>query len=64
VLLRLVAASRSAGIWTLQAGIFRRITPACASHEKALSVLGVASASMLAGWRDVLMERRSAIAGI
>ena len=68
LLRELVAASEAAGIWTLQAGIFPENHASLRIHEKCgFRVLGVRErVGCLAGaWRDVvLMERRSAIAGV
>jgi phosphinothricin acetyltransferase len=68
LLRELVAASEAAGIWTLQAGIFRENHASLRLHEKCgFRVLGVRQrVGCLAGvWRDVvLMERRSATAGV
>jgi L-amino acid N-acyltransferase YncA len=68
LLRELVAASEAAGIWTLQAGIFPENHASLRIHERCgFRVLGVRErVGCLAGaWRDVvLMERRSAIAGV
>ena len=68
LLRELVAASEAAGIWTLQAGIFPENYASLRLHEKCgFRVLGVRErVGCLAGrWRDVvLMERRSATAGV
>ena len=68
----LVAASETAGIWTLQAGIFPENAESIRLHEKhGFRVLGTREKVGRMGhgplegrWRDVvLMERRSAVAG-
>lgn len=69
----LIAESESAGIWTLQAGIFPENEASIRLHEKLGFVevgrrekIGLMSYGPRAGcWRDVLLlERRSAVAGI
>jgi len=65
---RLIAESEAEGIWTLQAGIFPENRASIALHERAgfrnvgrRERLG----QMNGQWRDVLlMERRSAVAGL
>jgi phosphinothricin acetyltransferase len=68
LLSELVAASERHGIWTLQAGIFPENQASIALHQRAgFRLVGVRErlGSMDGRWRDVvLMERRSAIAGI
>jgi phosphinothricin acetyltransferase len=68
LLRELVRASEAAGFWTLQAGIFPENHASLRLHEKCgFRVLGVRQrVGCLAGrWRDVvLLERRSAIAGV
>ena len=73
LLAALVEASEDAGIWTLQAGIFPENPESIALHRKVgFRVLGtrervgrMASGPLAGRWRDVvLMERRSAVAGI
>jgi len=64
----LVEASEQAGIWTLQAGIFRENTTSIALHTACgFRVVGVRERlGQLRGvWKDVvLMERRSQIVGV
>ncbi len=68
LLRELVRASEAAGFWTLQAGIFPENHASLRLHEKCgFRILGVRQrVGCLAGrWRDViLLERRSAIAGV
>lgn len=68
LLRELVRASEAAGFWTLQAGIFPENHASLRLHEKCgFHVLGVRQrVGCLGGrWRDVvLLERRSAIAGV
>jgi L-amino acid N-acyltransferase YncA len=64
----LIESSESAGIWTLQAGIFPENTASIAVHEACgFRAVGVRERlGQLAGrWRDVmLLERRSARVGV
>jgi L-amino acid N-acyltransferase YncA len=64
---RLIADSESAGIWTLQAGIFSENVQSIALHERAgFRMVGRREriGQMNGRWRDVvLMERRSAVVG-
>jgi len=64
----LVEASEADGIWTLQAGIFPENVASLRAHERCgFRVVGIRERlGCLKGlWRDVvLMERRSAIAGL
>ena len=64
---RLVTDSESAGLWTLQAGIFPENVASIALHKSAgFRVVGQRErlGQMNGRWRDVvLMERRSAVAG-
>lgn len=64
----LVEASRAAGIWTLQAGIFRENTASVALHEKhGFRIVGIREriGCLNGHWRDVvLMERRSKAVGV
>jgi len=69
----LVEASEGAGIWTLQAGIFPENAASLALHRRfGFRVLGtrervgrMAHGPLAGRWRDVvLMERRSAVAGV
>jgi L-amino acid N-acyltransferase YncA len=68
LLSELVRASETAGIWTLQAGIFPENTASVALHERhGFRVVGRREriGRRDGHWRDVLlMERRSAIAGV
>jgi phosphinothricin acetyltransferase len=68
LLAALVKASERDGIWTLQAGIFPENLASLKAHERCgFRVVGIRERlGCLAGlWRDVvLMERRSAIAGV
>jgi L-amino acid N-acyltransferase YncA len=68
LLARLIADSEAAGIWTLQAGIFPENVPSIALHQRAgFRIVGKRErlGQMNGRWRDViLMERRSAIAGL
>jgi phosphinothricin acetyltransferase len=68
LLRELVRASEAAGFWTLQAGIFPENLASLRLHEKCgFRILGVRQrVGCLAGrWLDVvLLERRSAIAGV
>lgn len=63
----LIDASEQAGVWTLQAGIFRDNTPSIAIHETCgFRMVGFRERiGCLNGiWRDtVLMERRSTVVG-
>ncbi len=64
---RLIADSESAGIWTLQAGIFPENVASIALHERAgFRIVGRREriGQMNGQWRDVvLMERRSSLVG-
>jgi L-amino acid N-acyltransferase YncA len=64
---RLIADSESAGIWTLQAGIFPENIASIALHERAgFRIVGRREriGQMNGRWRDVvLMERRSVVVG-
>ena len=64
---RLVAESETAGIWTLQAGIFPENSASIALHQSAgFRVVGQREriGQVNGRWRDVvLMERRSAVVG-
>jgi L-amino acid N-acyltransferase YncA len=64
---RLIADSETAGIWTLQAGIFPENVASIALHERAgFRIVGQRErlGQMNGRWRDVvLLERRSAVAG-
>jgi L-amino acid N-acyltransferase YncA len=64
---RLIVNSESAGIWTLQAGIFPENVASIALHEGAgFRIVGRREriGRMNGRWRDVvLLERRSAVAG-
>ena len=64
----LVKASEEQGIWTLQAGIFPENTSSIAIHKRCgFRIVGTREklGSMHGRWRDVvLMERRSAVAGV
>jgi L-amino acid N-acyltransferase YncA len=64
----LITASEAAGIWTLQAGIFPENTASIHLHANAgFKIVGTRErlGSMNGRWRDVvLLERRSAVAGI
>jgi L-amino acid N-acyltransferase YncA len=64
---RLISDSEAAGIWTLQAGIFRRTSPAshCTSGRDSVLLASESGWDKLHGrWRDVmLLERRSAMTG-
>lgn len=68
LLAALVKASEEQGIWTLQAGIFPENTGSIAIHKRCgFRVVGTREklGSMHGRWRDVvLMERRSAVAGV
>jgi phosphinothricin acetyltransferase len=68
LLRELVRASEAAGFWTLQAGIFPENHASLRLHEKCgFRVLGVRQrvGCLVGRWRDVvLLERRSAIAGV
>ena len=68
LLRELVAASETAGIWTLQAGIFPENAASIELHKGAgFRIVGTRErlGSMNGRWRDViLMERRSEVAGI
>jgi len=63
----LIRAAETAGIWTLQAGIFPENTPSLALHERCgFRVVGRRERlGQLGGrWRDVLLlERRSGVTG-
>jgi phosphinothricin acetyltransferase len=65
---RLIAESEAEGIWTLQAGIFPENRASIALHERAgFRIVGQRErlGQMNGQWRDVvLMERRSAVAGL
>ena len=65
---RLIAESEAEGIWTLQAGIFPENRASIALHERAgFRIVGRRErlGQMNGQWRDVLlMERRSAVAGL
>jgi phosphinothricin acetyltransferase len=64
----LVTSSEREGVWTLQAGIFPENLPSIESHKRnGFRIVGTREklGSMDGRWRDViLMERRSAIAGV
>jgi len=64
----LVEASEAAGIWTLQAGIFRENAASVVLHEKCgFRIVGIREriGNLSGRWRDVvLMERRSRIVGV
>jgi L-amino acid N-acyltransferase YncA len=68
LLARLIDASEAAGMWTLQSAIFKENEPSIRLHRSAgFRVIGERErVGCLAGrWRTtVLMERRSAIAGV
>jgi L-amino acid N-acyltransferase YncA len=68
LLTALIDASEQAGIWTLQAGIFPENTASIELHGKVgFRVVGTREriGCMDGRWRDVLlMERRSAVAGV
>jgi phosphinothricin acetyltransferase len=68
LLAALVQASESNGIWTLQAGIFPENIASIELHKRAgFRIVGTRErlGCMDGRWRDViLMERRSAVAGI
>src|SRR5262245_40910 len=68
LLSELVAASESAGIWTLNAGIFPENTASIAMHQRhGFRVVGTREriGCMNGRWRDVvLMERRSKLVGL
>ena len=68
LLAELVRASEAAGIWTLQAGIFPENAASLALHERfGFRVVGTREriGRRDGRWRDVvLMERRSATAGV
>jgi len=68
LLMRLVADSEGAGIWTLQAGIFPENAASIHLHSGAgFRIVGTRErlGRMDGQWRDVvLMERRSAVAGV
>jgi L-amino acid N-acyltransferase YncA len=63
----LIEASESAGIWTLQAGIFPENTASIELHRRAgFRIVGIREklGCMHGRWRDVvLMERRRALDG-
>ncbi len=68
LLAALINASEQAGIWTLQAGIFPENTASIALHRSlGFRIVGTREriGCMDGRWRDViLMERRSAVAGV
>ena len=68
LLKELVATSETAGIWTLQAGIFPENKASISIHKKnGFVILGTRKkiGKLKSIWRDVvLMERRSAVVGI
>jgi L-amino acid N-acyltransferase YncA len=68
LLARLIAESEAEGIWTLQAGIFPENIASIALHQRAgFRIVGRRErlGQMNGRWRDVvLMERRSAVAGL
>jgi L-amino acid N-acyltransferase YncA len=68
LLAALVEASEQQGIWTLQAGIFPENIPSIEIHKRCgFRIVGTREklGSMNGRWRDVvLMERRSAVAGV
>jgi len=64
-----IASSEADGVWTLQAGIFPENTASLALHRACgFRVVGVRERlgrDVRRGWRDVvLLERRSAVAGV
>ena len=68
LLARLITASESENIWTLQAGIFPENTASVRLHTNAgFRIVGTRErlGSMNGHWRDVvLLERRSSVAGV
>ena len=68
LLAALVEASEATGIWTLQAGIFPENEASIRLHKSAgFRVVGIREriGAMNGRWRDVvLLERRSAVAGV
>jgi len=68
LLVALVEASEQQGIWTLQAGIFPENIASIEIHKRCgFRIVGTREklGSMNGRWRDVvLMERRSAVAGV
>lgn len=69
----LIAATETAGVWTLQAGIFPENTASLARHERfGFRVLGtkqrvgrMAHGPLAGQWRDVIhLERRSGLVGL
>lgn len=68
LLTALIAESESRGMWTLQAGVFPENTASVALHRRAgFRIVGTREriGCMDGRWRDVvLLERRSAVAGI
>ena len=68
LLSELVKASEQAGIWTLQAGIFADNDASVRLHERCgFRIVGTRErlGQLKGTWRDVLlMERRSAVAGV
>jgi L-amino acid N-acyltransferase YncA len=68
LLSNLITASESAGIWTLQAGIFPENTASIHLHTRAgFRIVGTRErlGAMNGRWRDVvLLERRSSVVGI
>jgi|SRR5271167_3628168 len=68
LLCALVGASEQNGIWTLQAGIFPENIASIRLHQRAgFRIVGIRErlGCMEGTWRDiVLMERRSAVAGL
>jgi phosphinothricin acetyltransferase len=68
LLAALVEASEQQGIWTLQAGVFPENIPSIEIHKRCgFRIVGTREklGSMNGRWRDVvLMERRSAVAGV
>ena len=68
LLAALVEASEATGIWTLQAGIFPENEASIRLHKSAgFRVVGIREriGAMKGRWRDVvLLERRSAVAGV
>ncbi len=68
LLLELIKQSEAAGIWTLQAGIFRENVASVELHEKCgFRQIGYREkvGCMKGIWRDtILMERRSTVVGV
>jgi L-amino acid N-acyltransferase YncA len=68
LLAHIITASETAGIWTLQAGIFPENTASIALHSRAgFRIVGTRErlGEMSGRWRDViLLERRSSVVGI